>query len=70
MPFKEKDSAKEKGARWDKSEKKWYATADNFDALKQYAEGLQPASDLVEDSPPDETADAPTDPDLDEDVPF
>lgn len=81
VPFKEKDTAKEKGARWDKSEKKWYATKANFDQLKEYAEGLKPATDLLKEkeseepiTPIDEIAEQsagdPTDPELDEDVPF
>jgi hypothetical protein len=44
VPFKEKDAAKEKGARWDTEQKKWYATSENFDQLKDYAEGLKPAT--------------------------
>lgn len=79
VPFKKKDDAKSKGARWDNSQKKWYATPDTLEALQEYIVKLKPEGEAepeVEEptTPPDEIAEQsagdPTDPEAEEDVPF
>jgi len=76
VPFKKKDEAKEKGARWDKNQKKWYATAATITALEEFIIKAPEATDIVpRDNDTDATQsveDAQADemsPD-DEDVPF